>query len=204
MLMAEARVSFQQAGGAGGGGGGGGGGRGRSSRLKGEEVPESILFDDPEKIIKGQARERKRILGLSQELGQGQEGEEQREEEGGRVPETQLDLPSSNQEQRNGEAMDLERERGGKLPLPPSDSQPPAPPPLPPPPPPPREADPSAKAAALRLVEELVKGTEGWLLDKIEVLASKAAGGVKRFRREPQRTSVVGWLREELISCLHG
>ena len=181
--LAEAKATHHQH-----PGGAGGGARSRSSRLKGEEIPDSIIFEDPEKIMR--AKERKKSTGgqgrggggePSQGVMEDQREEQEEKEEEGRVPETQLDDPPAF---KAGQGEGQEKQ----------------PPPAPPaPPPPPRAADPTAQAAATRLIDELVKGTEGWLLDRLEGLSSKAAAGVKRFRKEPSRTSVVGWLREELL-----
>ena len=63
-------------------------------------------------------------------------------------------------------------------------------------------ADPIAEAAARKLLEDLVHGTDRWLLQPLEGLAARASRLVHRMRREADRVVAIGKMADELKASL--
>ena len=62
--------------------------------------------------------------------------------------------------------------------------------------------DPVAEAAARQLLDELVRRTDGWLLQALEGLAAQAARAVHRRRRQVDRVAAVALLAQDLEGSL--
>jgi hypothetical protein len=63
-------------------------------------------------------------------------------------------------------------------------------------------ADPAAEAAALQLLDVLVRGTDRWLLHALEGLAARASRLVHRRRREEDRVAAIKEMSDDLVANL--
>ena len=63
-------------------------------------------------------------------------------------------------------------------------------------------SDPIAGAAARKLLDDLVQGTDRWLLQPLEGLAARASRLVHRMRRESDRVAAISKMAEELKASL--